>query len=368
VPAGDRSKNRIVQAALDVKSWLARPPTVDEVRPGRCPACDAPSRPAGGLLGLHGHGLRERHQWGPLEPSATPSLSGILLRRYLCQSCGAVVVVVPRALVRRRLYSAGAIALALAALRRRGARAGRGPQPREPAPVRGPHRGGGLGELASVVERSARPDAVPGRPRAAGRRDPAAGGGSRRDDARCVRAGVGRALHRVGRVPRGEHVARRPSSRRRGRSRSHQRGDLRAVPAAGHCSSLVLATPGEAMTRSRDGRVHLGGAAADPEDRAARAEGPRRGRRDLPQRDRRRAHPQGARPRRVARRLPLAVAGALPPAWHRDDAAVLGRDARALVLRLPGRRARRAPARRAQRPRPRSGAHSRATPAPARHP
>jgi hypothetical protein len=113
VSAGDRSDIRFVQAALDVKSWLARPPSVDEVRPGRCPACDAPSRPTGGLLCLHGHGLRERHQWGPLEPSATPSLIGVLLRRYLCQSCGAVVVVGPRGLIRRRLYSAGAIALAL---------------------------------------------------------------------------------------------------------------------------------------------------------------------------------------------------------------------------------------------------------------
>jgi len=41
-------------------------------------------------------------------------LVGILLRRYLCRSCGAVAVVGPRGLVRRRLYSAGAIALAFA--------------------------------------------------------------------------------------------------------------------------------------------------------------------------------------------------------------------------------------------------------------
>jgi hypothetical protein len=114
VSAGDRSDIRFVQVAFDVKSWLARPPSVDEVRPGRCPICDAPSRPAGCALGLHGHGLRERHQWGPAEPGGAPALLGILLRRYMCQSCGAVVVVGPRGLVRRRLYSAGAIALALA--------------------------------------------------------------------------------------------------------------------------------------------------------------------------------------------------------------------------------------------------------------
>jgi hypothetical protein len=114
VLAGDRSDIRFVQVALDVKGWIARPPTVDEVRPGRCPACSAPSRPLGGAVGLHGHGLRERHQWGPLEFGGAPALITILVRRYLCRSCGAVAVVGPRGLVRRRLYSGGAIALSLA--------------------------------------------------------------------------------------------------------------------------------------------------------------------------------------------------------------------------------------------------------------
>ena len=87
---------------------------MDEVRPGRCPACAAPSRPAGEPVGLHGHGLRERHHWGPVELGAAAVLVGILARRYQCQGCGAVVMVVPRGIVRRRLYSASAIALALA--------------------------------------------------------------------------------------------------------------------------------------------------------------------------------------------------------------------------------------------------------------
>jgi hypothetical protein len=114
VSAGDRSNIRFVQAEVHVKVWAVRPPTVDEVRPGRCPGCEAPSRPVGGTLGLHGHGLRERHQWGPVEFGGSAALIAIFLRRYLCRSCGAVVVVGPRGLVRRRLYSAGAIALALA--------------------------------------------------------------------------------------------------------------------------------------------------------------------------------------------------------------------------------------------------------------
>jgi hypothetical protein len=92
---------------------MQRPPTVEEVRPGKCPACGAPSRPVGDPLGLHGHGLRERHQWGPVEVGAGATLIAILSRRYRCQPCGAVIAVVPRGILRRRLYSAGTIALAL---------------------------------------------------------------------------------------------------------------------------------------------------------------------------------------------------------------------------------------------------------------
>jgi hypothetical protein len=114
VLAGDQSNNRFVYVELDVKRWLARPPTVDEVRPGRCPCCGVPSRPVGGLLGLHGHGWRERHQWGPVEPGGVADLVGVLVRRYLCRSCRAVVVVGPRGIAPGRLYAAGAIALALA--------------------------------------------------------------------------------------------------------------------------------------------------------------------------------------------------------------------------------------------------------------
>jgi hypothetical protein len=114
VSAGDQSSIRIVQSPLGVKSWATLPPGVDEARPGRCPVCEAPSRPVGGALGLHGHGLRERHLWGPAAPGDLPELIGILVRRYQCQPCGAVIVVVPRGVLRRRLYSAAAVALALA--------------------------------------------------------------------------------------------------------------------------------------------------------------------------------------------------------------------------------------------------------------
>jgi hypothetical protein len=113
VEAG-RSKQRIVHSALDVKSWLLRPPSVEEARPGCCPGCAAPSRPVGGLLVLRGHGRRARQVRGPLGPDEAPVIEEILTRRYQCRACGAVVVVLPRALLRYRHFSGAAIAWALA--------------------------------------------------------------------------------------------------------------------------------------------------------------------------------------------------------------------------------------------------------------
>ncbi len=110
-----QGSTRIVYAELDVKSWRARLPSAGEVRPASCPCCRAPSRPAGGRLVIHGHGLRTRDQWGPPDATASPPEVGeVACRRYHCLACGAVLLVVPRGILRRRLYSAGAIALALA--------------------------------------------------------------------------------------------------------------------------------------------------------------------------------------------------------------------------------------------------------------
>lgn len=112
--AEDQSTTRIVQSELGVKSWAAHLPSVEEARPGRCPCCGIASRPVGAPLRLHGHGLRERDQWGPPAPGELPVTIGVQLRRYLCLECGAVIAVVPRGILRRRLYSAGAISWALA--------------------------------------------------------------------------------------------------------------------------------------------------------------------------------------------------------------------------------------------------------------
>ena len=104
----------IVYRALDVKTWLQRPPTVEEARPGRCPRCDAAGRPIGGPVGLHGHGLRDRQVRGPLAVGAAATETVIGCRRYQCTKCGAVVTVVPCGIEPRRHYGRAAICMALA--------------------------------------------------------------------------------------------------------------------------------------------------------------------------------------------------------------------------------------------------------------
>lgn len=108
------STSHIVHDRLDVKGWLAQPPTVEAARPGSCPRCAHAGRPAGARLGLQGHGVRERQLCGPLEADSSPGVTILVLRRYRCVECGAVVTVVPRGVARRRHYGHAAIAMALA--------------------------------------------------------------------------------------------------------------------------------------------------------------------------------------------------------------------------------------------------------------
>jgi hypothetical protein len=51
---------------------------------------------------------------GPQEPAGKPEALTVACRRFRCVACNAVVLVVPRAMLKRRWYSACAIALALA--------------------------------------------------------------------------------------------------------------------------------------------------------------------------------------------------------------------------------------------------------------
>lgn len=89
-------------------------PSTSEVRPARCSGCGAASRPHGANLVVHGDGTRERQVRGPATAAGPAELGGVRVRRFECQRCGACMVVVPRELLPRRLYTASAIGLALA--------------------------------------------------------------------------------------------------------------------------------------------------------------------------------------------------------------------------------------------------------------
>jgi hypothetical protein len=89
-------------------------PSPSESRPARCCGCGAASRPQGANLVVHGDGTRDRQVRGPASAEGVPELGTVRVRRFECQRCGACMVVVPRELLPRRLYTASAIGLALA--------------------------------------------------------------------------------------------------------------------------------------------------------------------------------------------------------------------------------------------------------------
>lgn len=97
---------------------VARPRTgvksVAQMRPAACRSCGQASRPAGGKLGMHGHGPRARQVRGPLSLADRSAVHEIEVRRYRCtnRSCLATVTVAPEDVVRGRLYLASAIATA----------------------------------------------------------------------------------------------------------------------------------------------------------------------------------------------------------------------------------------------------------------
>ena len=109
-----RSPERFVASPLGIKSWREQLPTCAEARPARCPCCDAAARPVSGTLIVVGHGVDERQHLGPLAPGEPPVAATVIVRRYRCRACAAILVVGPAGLVRRRWYSGAAIAAALA--------------------------------------------------------------------------------------------------------------------------------------------------------------------------------------------------------------------------------------------------------------
>ena len=107
-----RSVKVVVHSFVDVKSWAERPPSVDVARPSICPRCGKAARPAGGPLGLVGHGVRSRQLRGALEAGQAAAVHTLRVRRFRCRHCASAVTVVPRGCIPRRHYGAGAIALA----------------------------------------------------------------------------------------------------------------------------------------------------------------------------------------------------------------------------------------------------------------
>ena len=109
-----QSLSGILQSAISVKKWMEKSPSVDLVRPAKCPRCDHAAREPGRPLGLHGHGTRFRQLRGPPAVGRPSEEIEIELRRYRCQSCGAAMTVGPAGLLTQRLFTAMAIGLALA--------------------------------------------------------------------------------------------------------------------------------------------------------------------------------------------------------------------------------------------------------------
>ena len=108
------SQPKVVVSPLSVKVWLEDIPSVDRVRPAVCPRCEAPSRPPGRPLGLHGHGLRSRWCLGFVEWGEPPGEHVLEVRRFLCTGCEQTCTVVPRGICPGRLYLIGTIGAALA--------------------------------------------------------------------------------------------------------------------------------------------------------------------------------------------------------------------------------------------------------------
>lgn len=99
--------------------WLAsllpgQIPEVDDVRPMRCSQCKVPAR-RGMRVVLHGHGCRTRMV--VVAPALGDDASAEVLecwqRRYKCTACGTILVVLPKGVMPRYLYSTAAIVMAL---------------------------------------------------------------------------------------------------------------------------------------------------------------------------------------------------------------------------------------------------------------
>ena len=106
---GIRDNVGVIRSAVGVKFL----PTVDDARPKHCVRCAVGCREGGGLR-IYGHGVIERQQRGPAEPDAEPTCETVLIRRYLCTACLALMCVESESSTPSKHFSGAAIGLALA--------------------------------------------------------------------------------------------------------------------------------------------------------------------------------------------------------------------------------------------------------------
>jgi hypothetical protein len=109
-----RHVTQFIPFAVDSKTWCVEAIPAAVARPAQCPCCGIASRAPGRGLMLHGHGRRQRHQRGPEVPEQRPDTRVVLLRRYRCLGCRAVMCVGPCDVAPRYLYSGAAIVWAMA--------------------------------------------------------------------------------------------------------------------------------------------------------------------------------------------------------------------------------------------------------------
>ena len=105
----------IVTSALTERAWTKRLPEAVGVRPAHCVRCRRGAF-EDGRVSIHSHGTRLRHQIGPVEYGQSVERRVVVARRFRCDrsGCGTVMLVVPRSVVPKKQYSAGAIASAVA--------------------------------------------------------------------------------------------------------------------------------------------------------------------------------------------------------------------------------------------------------------
>ena len=110
------STSFVVISTVDVKEWIEKVPSVDRLRPDRCPCCGGASRPVGQNLRVWGHGVRRRLFVGVFLLAMPAQAVTIEVRRFLCRypDCERTFTVLPRQACPHRRYLLSTIVLALA--------------------------------------------------------------------------------------------------------------------------------------------------------------------------------------------------------------------------------------------------------------